>query len=119
MSTEKPAKRSYYLPVPVVDAFKLWCKPGRDLSPKIAGAMLLWMALDTPELKATADRLRQELVKLAYKAGTKKSVTDAGALLLEAFAEAKALHRLDSLGAKRSEVLAAVERAIKGVSAGK
>ncbi len=42
----KISKKSYYLPEILMDIFKEWCRPGRDYSPKIAGAILHYMALD-------------------------------------------------------------------------
>lgn len=42
----KISKKSYYLPDILVNLFKEWCKPGRDYSPKIAGAILYYMSLE-------------------------------------------------------------------------
>lgn len=44
MSTKK-VRRSYDLPENLVNYFKNW-KPGRDLSPKVAGAILYYLTLD-------------------------------------------------------------------------
>ena len=41
----KKVRRSYDLPENLVNYFKNW-KPGRDLSPKVAGAILYFMTLN-------------------------------------------------------------------------
>ena len=41
----KCTKKSFYLPDPLYDFFRVWCKPGRNYSPKAAGAILFYMAL--------------------------------------------------------------------------
>ena len=41
--TEKNEKRSYYLPDKLMKTFKTWCKPGKDYSTKVAGAIYLYM----------------------------------------------------------------------------
>lgn len=51
-------QKSYYLPVVLAEYFKIWCKPGRDYSPKVAGALLYFMTLP-PDI-------RQKCEKLAY-----------------------------------------------------
>lgn len=51
----KISKKSYYLPVNLVEIFKKWCKPGRDYSPKLAGAMLYYMSLN-PDVREACEK---------------------------------------------------------------
>ena len=51
----KISKKSYYLPVILVEIFKKWCKPGRDYSPKVAGAMLYYMSL-SPDTREACEK---------------------------------------------------------------
>jgi hypothetical protein len=60
------SKKSYYLPKKLMDSFAQWCKPGRDYSPKIAGAIFFYMQLP-------AD-LREACEKAAYSDDIKKAV---------------------------------------------
>ncbi|MHC4477089.1 MAG: hypothetical protein ACYTEL_15690 [Planctomycetota bacterium] len=55
--TAKCSKRSYYLPVDLIERFADSCKPGRDYSPKIAGLILGGMALDDPALLVKLGKL--------------------------------------------------------------
>jgi hypothetical protein len=54
----KITKKSYYLPDALTEFFKVWCKPGRDFSPKVAGAILYFMSLPPA--------IREKCEKLAY-----------------------------------------------------
>lgn len=51
----KISKKSYYLPDILVEKFRKWCKPGRDYSPKVAGAMLYYMSL-TPDKREACEK---------------------------------------------------------------
>jgi hypothetical protein len=51
----KISKKSYYLPDILVEKFRKWCKPGRDYSPKVAGAMLYYMSL-TPDIREACEK---------------------------------------------------------------
>jgi len=57
--TEKTSKRSYYLPQSLVKYFTDWCKPGRDYSPAVAGAILIWMSLP-PDIREKARQAAHE-----------------------------------------------------------
>jgi hypothetical protein len=70
---EKISKKSYYLPNQLMYFFVEWCKPGRDYSPQIAGAILLWIL--------TAPSLREKFRKLAYSNDVKKALQEAGELI--------------------------------------
>jgi len=59
--TEGRIKKTYHLPEKLTESFAEWCKPGRDYSPKVAGAMLVWMTL--------APAVREQVVRLAYSDG--------------------------------------------------
>ena len=61
----KKVRRSYDLPENLVNYFKNW-KPGRDLSPKVAGAILYFMTLN-------AD-MRDKCEKLAYSEDIEKAM---------------------------------------------
>jgi hypothetical protein len=52
------SKKSYYLPDILIDLFREWCKPGRDYSPKVAGAILYYMSLNAA--------IREECEKAAH-----------------------------------------------------
>lgn len=43
---ENTYKRTYHLPKPLMDFFAEWCKPGRDYSTKVSGAILHYMSLE-------------------------------------------------------------------------
>jgi hypothetical protein len=60
------SKKSYYLPKKLMDSFAQWCKPGRDYSPKIAGAIFFYMQLP-------AD-LREACEKAAYSGDIAEAV---------------------------------------------
>jgi len=62
------AKKSYYLPKNLMDLFASWCKPGRDYSPKIAGAILLYM-----NIKAD---IREACEKVAYSNDIKTAMAE-------------------------------------------
>lgn len=66
-------KRTYHLPVALMDVFKDWCNPGRDYSPKIAGAILYYMSLEP--------NVRDSCEKAAYKdsAAIKKAISQLAA----------------------------------------
>ena len=69
-------KKTYYLPIILTKSLAEWCKPGRDYSEKVAGAILILLAL--------ADEIPyKQLCKLAYsddiekaKKETKKIISD-------------------------------------------
>lgn len=66
-------KKSYYLPKNLMDSFADWCKPGRDYSPKIAGAIFYYMQLpanirEICEKAAYSQDINEELKKLAARA---------------------------------------------------
>jgi len=61
----KKVRRSYDLPVNLVNYFKNW-KPGRDLSPKVAGAILHFMTLDS--------ETRDKCEELAYSDNVGKTL---------------------------------------------
>ena len=54
----KITKKGHYWPEPLYRFFKKWCRPGRDLSPKVAAGTLLYMAL--------SPNIREKLEELAY-----------------------------------------------------
>lgn len=68
------SKKSYYLPKILIDLFKEWCKPGRDYSPKIAGAILYYMSIE-PNIRndcekiaySDADNIKKAIDKLSRK----------------------------------------------------
>ena len=68
-------KKTYYLPKKLTVAFADWCRPGRDYSSKVAGAMLLWMVLEPA--------VRETLVEWAYSDDVEKAKENAGRLLAD------------------------------------
>lgn len=66
----KISKKSYYLPDLLVVFFKKWCKPGRDYSPKVAGAIFYYMQLppdirEACEKAAYSDSIENAIKKLS------------------------------------------------------
>ena len=64
----KISKKSYYLPENLVILFKKWCKPGRDYSPKVAGAIFFYMQLSPNVRRACEKAAHSENIKVAMKA---------------------------------------------------
>lgn len=60
------SKKTYYLPEKLTDYFVQWAKPGRDYSPKVAGAILYYLTLP-------AD-LREICEQLAYTGNIKQAI---------------------------------------------
>lgn len=68
----KKVRRSYDLPENLVFYFKNW-KPGRDLSPKVSGAILYYMTLD-PDIRDLCEKLaHNEDIEKALDVIQKKS----------------------------------------------
>ena len=76
----EPTKKTYYLPKKLSEVFAKWCKPGRDYSPKIAGAMLAWMTLEPAA--------REKIVGLAYSDNLKKAAIEAKKVLINSVVDA-------------------------------
>jgi len=106
MAQEKIAKKSYYLPEKLTEAFGEWCKPGRDLSPKIAGAILLWMAIESADL-------REKLVELAYKDNIPKARREAALLLFEGHVKDRILDHLSRVSPDPVALEAVLKRVIQ------
>jgi hypothetical protein len=70
---KKSVKRTYYLPPKLLKVFKEWCSPGRDYSPKIAGAIFLYMLI--------GGNVRERCEKLAYSEYVEKSLKEFRSLL--------------------------------------
>jgi len=51
-----------------MDFFAKWCKPGRDYSPKVAGAIFYYMTLPA--------HIRENCEQAAYKDDIKKTLSD-------------------------------------------
>lgn len=86
---EKIIKRAYYLPSDLVYYFKNWSKPGRNYSPSIAGAMLVWMALP-PDFREFAK-------KLSAKTNVKQAVEQAALQLQKNMVDNEIHKFLDTL----------------------
>lgn len=77
--SEKNSKKSYYLPDTLMNCFAEWCKPGRDYSPSVAGAVLIWMVLPPdiremarkaacePDIKKSLSFIKKELAESLHK----------------------------------------------------
>ncbi len=76
-------KKTYHLPKKLTTAFANWCKPGRDYSSKLAGAMLAWMTL-----QPTA---REKIVGLAYSDNIKKATHEAYDVLTNSIVDHKSM----------------------------
>ena len=64
----KISKKGYYLPDDLVDLFKEWSKPGRNYSPKVAGAIFFYMHL-SPNLRDICEKAaHSKNIKAAMKA---------------------------------------------------
>lgn len=97
--TSKNSKRSYYLPDNLVEYFAQWCHPGRDYSTKIAGAMLVYMALPS--------ELREAAEKAAHADNIKKTILDIRTQIEAALVQRRILEFLASLtDEQRTQVLA-------------
>lgn len=82
-------KRNYYLPESLVSYFTKWSKPGRDYSPAVAGAMLIWMSLDAA--------LREDAKKLAQQKDIRAAITSISQKLRQSFVEIGAHQTWDAL----------------------
>jgi hypothetical protein len=100
--TEKNSKKSYYLPDMLTDYFAEWCAPGRDYSSKMAGAMLLWMALeDLPEIRQAAE-------KLAHDPNVKRSLSKIKKQVYDAVLKSQVADIPRQLGIDEAQFLAAL-----------
>jgi hypothetical protein len=59
--------RSYRLPVNLVSLFKKWAGKGKNVSPKVAGAMVFYMLLKTDICEAAEIAAYSEDLELAIK----------------------------------------------------
>ena len=64
----KISKKTYYLPDSLMNYFAEWCKPGRDYSPKMAGAIFFFMQL--------SPSIREACEKAAYNENTESAIND-------------------------------------------
>jgi len=83
MISDNAKKRGYYLPNALMDYFAEWCKPGRDYSVKIAGAILYFMTLPAG--------VRERAEKAAYSQDIEEAIiamlTDIDEISADAAAE--------------------------------
>ncbi len=104
-------KKTYHLPKKLTEVFAEWCRPGRDYSSKLAGAMLAWMALEPAA--------REKIVGLAYSDNIKKATTEAKEVLTDSVVEAATIQEFGSLKEAAREaqaILEVVKREAKEVS---
>lgn len=99
---KKIAKRTYYLPQKLMDVFKGWCLPGRDYSPKVAGAIFFYMLI--------GGNVRERCEKLAYSKAVEKSLNEFQALLGDEIAEIESTLLTDDLLKEAKAVLAKYEQ---------
>ncbi|KKK86246.1 hypothetical protein LCGC14_2765160 [marine sediment metagenome] len=104
-------KKTYLLPKKLAKIFGEWCKPGRDYSPKVAGAILVWMTLEP----AT----REQIIDLAYSDNIEKATKKAKDILTNSVVEAATIQEFGSLKEAAEEaqaILEVVRREAKEVS---
>lgn len=107
-------KKTYHLPEKLTKVFVEWCKPGRDYSAKIAGAMLVWMSLEPAA--------REAIVELAYLDNIKKARKEAKEILTNSVVQAATIQEFGSLKDAAQEaqlLLETVRREVKEVSGAK
>ena len=98
----KISKKSYYLPENLVILFKKWCKPGRDYSPKIAGAIFFYMQLspnlrDLCEKAAHSDNIEDAMKAMSSELEKLKLENLAHEVILNALTQTK-LHEQNKIG---------------------
>ena len=98
----KISKKSYYLPDNLVILFKKWCKPGRDYSPKIAGAIFFYMQLspnlrDLCEKAAHSDNIEDAMKAMSSELEKVKLENLAHEVILNALTQTK-LHEQNKIG---------------------
>lgn len=107
--TEKTSKKSYYLPVKLMEAFARFCSPGREYSTRIAGLILAGMALDN-------NQLLDQLSKLAYTDNMAKAKKEAKKIIDDFLLNEKILEELEELAPNRAEFLHLVLQAKENIS---
>ncbi len=95
---DETTKKTYYLPRKLTVVFADWCKPGRDYSSKLAGAMLAWMTLEPAA--------REKIVALAYSGNIKKSTTEARKVLASSILDTDRLDPTTALSGLKNAIVA-------------
>lgn len=99
---KKSVKRTYYLPPKLLKVFKEWCSPGRDYSPKVAGAIFLYMLI--------GGNVRERCEKLAYSDSIEKSLNEFHSLLGDDIAQIESSLLTDDILKEAKAVLAKYEQ---------
>ena len=96
-------KRGYLIPPELVGRWEHFHEPGKDFSPSVAGAFLVWMALEP--------NVREQARKAAASNNIEKAVKEIRAVLSQSFVDAEVRRFLESLSAEqKSQVLADARR---------
>jgi len=99
-------KRGYLIPPVLLDKWEQFHEPSKDFSPSVAGAFLVWMALD-PDVREYAR-------KAACFANAEKAIKEIKTVLSQSFVNAEVQHFLESLSAEQKAQILSDARRYKG-----